>query len=113
MSSSSVWVQLVIGEQKGDPFEIEPIPKDINALKDAVKAKLKPILDYTPVSGIFVYLPGTDVTTEGYKNSRCKPWDEVPTTGPLPGSTIPRPLIVVATASEQEGVFGIDVSWTC
>ena len=63
MSSSSVWVQLYYkGEDipKGRPVEIEPIPKNINALIKATKTELKPKIDYAPVDEIFAYTPDTE-----------------------------------------------------
>ena len=56
MSLSSVWVQLYYkgkDEPKGQPVEIEPIPRNINALKAVVLPKLDP----TELAEIFVYPP--------------------------------------------------------
>ncbi|KAG7340286.1 hypothetical protein IV203_023829 [Nitzschia inconspicua] len=56
MSSSSVWVQLFYKgkcEPKGQPVEIEPIPKNVGALKAVVLPKLDP-------TEIFVYPPDTE-----------------------------------------------------
>ena len=62
MSSSSVWVQLYHegkDEPKGRPVEIQPIPRNIDALIEAAKAKLKPKIDYAPVDEISVFSPDT------------------------------------------------------
>ena len=36
-SSYSVWVQLYIGKKESGVFEIEPVPKNIGALRKVVK----------------------------------------------------------------------------
>lgn len=57
---SSVWVQLHIkGENgpSGEPIKIKPAPDDVSDLKEAVKTKLQPKIDYAPLNEIFVYPP--------------------------------------------------------
>ena len=59
-STTSVWVQLYIGStQQGNVFEVDPTPKNISALKDAVKLKKQPELDYLAADRLSVYPPGT------------------------------------------------------
>ena len=93
MSSSSVWVQLYIkgeNEPKGQPVEIEPIPKNIGALIKATKTTLQPCIDYAPVNQILIYAAGTDVA-DLTNTTALKAWAEIPS-----NSSGPEPLIVVA-----------------
>lgn len=56
-TSDYVWVQLYFeGEvgPVGQAIKIRPIPEDIDDLKDAVKDKLKPEIEYAPVSKILI-----------------------------------------------------------
>ena len=96
----SVWVQVVIdGKRFGQPFEIQPIPTNINELKKAVKEISK--LDAS-INTILVYPPPTEIPIQ-FNAVACNAWDEVPDTDPLPGNNAPRPLIVVAPDSQREG----------
>lgn len=87
---SSVWVQLYIkGENKpkGQPVEIEPLPRNINALKELVKVKVKPEIDHASLVKIDVY-----ATIEDLNNATgIDPGRVVPT-----GTNSKEPLIVTA-----------------
>ena len=96
MSSSSVWVQLYYkgkDEPKGQPVEIEPIPKNIGALIKAAKAMLKKELDHAGLSEIYVFSPDTKPPFS--QDKAFDPGDDVPTS-----TTSKKPLIVVAPAPD-------------
>ncbi|KAG7340341.1 hypothetical protein IV203_023884 [Nitzschia inconspicua] len=60
MSSLSVWVQLYYKgkyEPKGQPVEIEPIPKNVASLSELVKDKVAEALTHCTASELFVYTP--------------------------------------------------------
>ena len=62
MSSSSVWVQLYYegkNEPKGRPVEIEPIPRNINALAEEVKVTRPNALSHCDAADLSVYPPDT------------------------------------------------------
>jgi len=97
----SVSVQLVIdGERKGNPFKIEPIPRNIGAFKNVVKTQGGKSLEHCDAADLHVYQPGTEVPIQDNAVS-CDPRDEVPSTDPLQSTLAPRPLIVVAPPSKQ------------
>ena len=99
MSSLYVWVQLYYkgkDEPEGNPFKIKPVPEDVNDLAKATKAELKKSLEHCDVNEISAYSPGT--TPPFAQDEAIKPWEEVPTTDPLPGESTPRPVIVMAPA---------------
>jgi len=97
----SVSVQLVIdGERKGNPFKIEPIPRNIGAFKNVVKTQGGKSLEHCDAADLYVYQPGTEVPIQDNAVS-CDPRDEVPSTDPLQSTLAPRPLIVVAPPSKQ------------
>ena len=104
MSSSSVWVQLYYKyegkvEPEGRPVEIEPIPKNINALVKATKKELSPGIDHASPALVFVYKPDT---THPFSEDRAiDAGDPVPT-----DSTSKNPLIVVAPAPPQKPANG-------
>jgi hypothetical protein len=98
---SSVWVQLYykgettpVGEV--DPIEIEPMPKNVNALKVEVKAAKLTKLNHVDAGDLSVYASGTAVPIPKDAIS-LHSWENVPheSTGPLP-------LIVVAPKPEQQ-----------
>ena len=66
-----------------------------------MKKQLSISLRHCDAAVLLVYQPGTVVTTEGCEDSRCESWHRVPSTDPLPDSTMPRPLIVVAPALNE------------
>ena len=93
MSSSSVWFQLYYKEENeptGQPVEIEPIPRNINALKAVVLPKLDP----TELAEVFVYPPDTERPFS--QDKAIDPGDDVPT-----GTTSKNPLIVVAPPQQH------------
>jgi hypothetical protein len=96
---SSVWVQLYYkGEEKpvgeADPIEIDPIPKNVHALKMKVKDNYSNKLKHTDAGELKVYASGTTVPecTES-----LDPGDQVPA-----GTTSRTPLIVIAPKPEQQ-----------
>jgi hypothetical protein len=99
ITMSSVWVQLYYkGEEKpvgeADPIEIDPIPKNVHALKMKVKDNYSNKLKHTDAGELKVYASGTTVPecTES-----LDPGDQVPA-----GTTSRTPLIVIAPKPEQQ-----------
>jgi hypothetical protein len=94
VAPAGVWVQLVVGEEKQEQsLEIEQTPRNVNALKEAVKDKCTVLLHhYDPVM-LHVFAPGADPKTE----TALDPGD------PVPGDTSSKnPLIVVAPKPHQQ-----------
>ena len=103
----SVWVQLYYeGKEKpaGHPININPAPKDVADLTKEVKAELPHSLSHCDAANLSVYPPDTDVTIEGYEDKFIKPWEEVPSTDPLPGERTPRPVIAMAPAKADAAI---------
>jgi hypothetical protein len=88
-----VWVQLFVGEEKqGQSFEIEQTPRNVNALKNAVKEKWGDRLAVAAPE-LDVFATGADPKTEG----SLDPGD------PVPGDTSSKnPLIAVAPKPHQQ-----------
>ncbi|KAG7340289.1 HNH endonuclease [Nitzschia inconspicua] len=109
MSSSSVWVQIYYKgkyEQKGQPVEIEPIPKNVGALKAIVLPKLDP----TELAEIFVYPPDTEPPFSDQTAIRGDKIveeliDEFGNKNPPLSIGYDHPLIVVAPAPPQPAPF--------
>ena len=106
---SSVWVQLYYEdkdkgkvEPHGRPVEIEPIPKNINALAKATKKELLKELDHAGLTEIFVYPPKSSGDENKYKSGKklSEVIDELKNTTP-PTSDY-HPLIVVAPDPLQQ-----------
>jgi hypothetical protein len=95
---SSVWVKLYYkGEAKpvrdADPIEIEPIPKNVNALKKKVKVEKQTKLNHVDAGDLKVYPSGTTVLES---TESLDPGD------PVPANTSSKmPLIVIAPKPEQ------------
>jgi hypothetical protein len=100
---SSVWVQLYYkGERTpvgdADPIEIEPIPKNVNALKMKVHPEFSVELQHCSAGLLKVYPSGTTVPVED------------PPTGPaalaanviVSEATYDQPLIVIAPKPKQQ-----------
>ncbi|KAG7372872.1 HNH endonuclease [Nitzschia inconspicua] len=109
MSSSSVWVQIYYKgkyEPKGQPVEIEPIPKNVGALKAIVLPKLDP----TELAEIFVYPPDTEPPFSDQTAIRGDKIveeliDEFGNKNPPLSIGYDHPLIVVAPAPPQPAPF--------
>jgi hypothetical protein len=100
---SSVWVQLYYkGEEQpvgdADPIEIEPIPKNVNALKEKVIEKAKTMLG-VQVYNLFIYpvetVPPVSNDTEYLQAN-------TPGAEAAEGSSYEKPLIVIAPKPEQQ-----------
>ena len=89
-----VWVQVVDhdGNNIGDVCKIKPCPDDISDLRQAVKIKFSPDLDYTIASVLKVFADGDTEKINPLAGNV-----DVPT------STYDKPLIVVAPAKEAQG----------
>jgi hypothetical protein len=101
MSSSSVWVQLYYegkNDPKGRPVEIEPIPKNINALAKEVKKERAVALSHCDAADLDVYPPETKPPFS--QDNAVGPGDDVP-----PGTTSKNPLIVVAPQLQPGGEY--------
>jgi hypothetical protein len=101
ITMSSVWVQIYYkGEAKpvgeADPIEIDPMPKNVNALKMKVKASFAARLAHCDFAELQVYEPGTAVPVPT-ETVALTSWKDVPA-----GSTGPSPLIVVAPKPQQQ-----------
>ncbi|CAB9517973.1 expressed unknown protein [Seminavis robusta] len=95
--SSSVWIRLYYryngkDEPEAQPVEIDPIPKNIAALAEAVKAKMAEELTHCSAAKLVVYKSGTTPS----QDSALNVWDPVPS-----NSSGPQPLIVVAPGPKQ------------
>ena len=97
-----IWVQVYIGsKESGTPIKIKPVPDDIHDLKEAVKAKLVPDLDYCAPNKLFVYPTGTDVSVlKGVEALDADRELSFPTSATTKNDE-PGPLIVVAPLQEQ------------
>ena len=89
----SVWVQLLVGKEKqGESFEIEQTPRNVDALKNAVKDKWGGDLSVAAPK-LNVFAPGADPKTEtALKANALVPSD----------ATYENPLIVVAPEADGE-----------
>ena len=108
--SDCVWVKLyILGEDKpeGSPFEIKPIPENVNGLRRAVKTNLQPGIDHASLDEIFVYPPGITVTAVGADGKPLDPWVNVPS-----NSSGPNPLIAVAVVAVGDSSHRARVSVT-
>ena len=108
---SFVWVQLYYEGKdgpEGQPVEIEPITRNVGALKEAAKAKLKKELDHAGLTEITVYPPGTTSFTKPNSIKPGKKLEEV--IDELKDTTPPTsddyPLIVVAPTPQQQPANG-------
>uniref|UniRef100_A0A7S2UDF5 Uncharacterized protein n=1 Tax=Attheya septentrionalis TaxID=420275 RepID=A0A7S2UDF5_9STRA len=101
-AAASVWVQLYYkGEAKpvgeADPIEIEPIPKNVNALKIKVHAEKSTKLNHVDASDLRVYASGTDVPVEdGPKGCAALAANMSGSETAATGASYERPLIVIA-----------------
>ena len=88
-----VWVQLLVGEEKqGQSFEIEQTPRNVNALKNAVKEKWGDRLAVAAPE-LDVFAPGADPKTDpALEANALVPSD----------ATYENPLIVVAPKPQQQ-----------
>jgi hypothetical protein len=93
VAPAGVWVQLLVGEEKqGQSFEIEQTPRNVNALKEAVKDKWGGDLSVAAPK-LNVFAPGADPKTEtALKANALVPSD----------ATYENPLIVVAPKHHQQ-----------
>jgi hypothetical protein len=104
---SSVWVQLYYtGEDRpvgeADPIEIEPIPKNVNALKEIVITKAKTMLG-VDVYNLKVYAAGTTVpVTKDSGSKHVDSRDPVPPTNDTDTTGKPKPLIVIAPKPQEQ-----------
>jgi hypothetical protein len=107
-ASASVWVLLYYKEETepvGQAFRIRPIPETVDALKDAVHAKLASALTHCDAPSLYVYAPGITVPipagTEALDSG-----DTV-----LTDTTSKTPLIVIAPKlrppEQQVSFFGV------
>ena len=102
---SSVWVQLCYegkNELKGRPVEIEPIPRNIDALARRLKENdMKKELDHAGLTEISVYPPKSSGNNSKYKPGKPlkEAIDELKTANPPTSND--HPLIVVAPAPQQ------------
>jgi hypothetical protein len=89
-----VWVQLLVGEEKqGESFEIEQTPRNVYALKKAVKEECTVSLQHCDAAMLHVFAPGADPKTEtALKANALIPSD----------ATYENPLIVVAPKPHQQ-----------
>jgi hypothetical protein len=89
-----VWVQLFVGEKKqGESFEIEQTPRNVNALKKAVKEEWTVSLQHCDAAMLNVFAPGADPKTD----------DTLDPGDPVSGDTSSKnPLIVVAPKHHQQ-----------
>jgi hypothetical protein len=93
----SVWVQLYYEGQEeeiGEPFEIEPIPKNVSALKNDV-IKVAKVMLGVQVYNLKVYAPGTTVPPPP-DDASIRSWL------PVPHGTGDRPLVVIAPKPQQQ-----------
>jgi hypothetical protein len=104
---SSVWVQLYYkGEAKSvgeaDPIEIEPIPKNVNALKMKVKAEKPTKLNHVDAGDLVVYASGTDVPVGDGPKGLSALAANVSGSEAATGTSYKRTLIVIAPKPEQQ-----------
>jgi hypothetical protein len=94
VAPAGIWVQLLVGEEKqGQSFLIEPIPEDVDALKNAVTEECTLLLHHCDPVMLNVFAPGADPKTE----------DTLDLGDPVPGNTSSKsPLIVVAPKQQQQ-----------
>jgi hypothetical protein len=102
ITMSSVWVQLYYkGEEKpvgeADPIEIDPVPKNVHALKMKVKENYSNKLKHTDAGELKVYASGTTVPIPENTASLMpgNNLSDYPTTDETP-------LIVIAPKPEQQ-----------
>jgi hypothetical protein len=100
---SSVWVQIYYkGEAKpvgeADPIEIDPIPKNVNALKMKVRAEKPTKLNHVDASDLRVYPHDTDIPVPDNAKGLAA---NVSGSDAASGASYKRPLIVVAPKPEQ------------
>mmetsp|Transcript_27119 Transcript_27119/g.38418 ORF Transcript_27119/g.38418 Transcript_27119/m.38418 type:complete len:384 (+) Transcript_27119:37-1188(+) len=90
-ATTNVWVKLYIGDNDPRPtvFKIEPIPKDVNDLRKAIKKEKPNRLKDIDADELDVYPQGTTFPIPS-DTDKLNVWDGVPST------TGPNPLIVVA-----------------
>ena len=102
---SSVWVKLYLGQdddQHPRVFGIYDFSGNVDQLKEKVKEKTKPELDYIAAHGLDVYPQGTDVSNL-VDVGEIDPGDPVPE-----GTESKNPLIVVAPHQEQPGKANLE-----
>jgi hypothetical protein len=104
---SSVWVQIYYkGEAKpvgeADPIKIEPIPKNVNDLKIAVRAAKPTKLNHVDAGDLRVYASGTDVPVEDGPKGLAALAANVSGSDAARGASYDRPLIVIAPKPEQQ-----------
>jgi hypothetical protein len=93
VAPAGIWVQLLVGEEKqGESFEIEQTPRNVNALKNAVKEKRTVSLQHCDAAMLDVFAPGADPKTETALKANALV--------PSP-ATYENPLIVVAPKPHQ------------
>jgi hypothetical protein len=99
-----VWVQLYIeGQGKiGDVFELQQVPRNIDALKRAVYQARGKYLGHCDAASLFVYKAGTEFPPK--EEDKLRPGKPVPK-----GTTDENPLRVVAPAT----LAGKNVSFFC
>jgi hypothetical protein len=98
MTTTTVWVQLYIGQEKSgdDPFGVYDFSGNVDQLKVAVKEKCSNTLSHCDAASLKVYTPGTKVPIlEG--TTSIDPGGEVPK-----GTNSKGPLIVVAPEKQQQ-----------
>ena len=98
VAPASVWVQLYWdnNEKSGEPFEIEPIPKNVGDLKKAVKEGFTTELQHCGAARLKVYAPDTTVPIPNGTES-LDPGDSVSFT-----TTSKAHLIVIAPKPQEQ-----------
>ena len=121
IAAASVWVIVSIpGSALGLlTSEITPVPPNICALKDAVKKKMKPALDYCPAAALKIWacavLPKENPGGDSLEDSGAAPvgghyyWVEVPALPSPSGcfSVLLRTHYISPAVQHSEGVAGI------
>eukprot|EP00543_Licmophora_paradoxa_P000911 CAMPEP_0202441122 /NCGR_PEP_ID=MMETSP1360-20130828/445_1 /ASSEMBLY_ACC=CAM_ASM_000848 /TAXON_ID=515479 /ORGANISM="Licmophora paradoxa, Strain CCMP2313" /LENGTH=90 /DNA_ID=CAMNT_0049055893 /DNA_START=19 /DNA_END=287 /DNA_ORIENTATION=+ len=85
-ATTNVWVKLYLGDNDPRPtvFKIEPIPKDVNDLRKAIKKEKPNRLKDIDADELDVYPQGTTFPIPS-NTDKLNVWDGVPsTTGPNP-----------------------------
>ncbi len=99
VAPASVWVQLYYdnNEKSGEPFEIEPIPKNVGALKKDVIKDYPNTLSHADAAVLKVYAPDTTVPIPNDTHS-LRPGEKV-----VKYSTTDRkPIIVIAPKPREQ-----------
>ncbi len=99
VAPDSVWVQLYWdnNEESGEPFEIEPIPKNVGALKKDVIKEYRNTLSHADAAFLKVYAPGTTVPIPNITHS-LTPGEKVVKYS----TTDEKPIIVIAPKPQQQ-----------